>query len=162
MRRCIPLAVFGACVLLAATSSTCKNIVQSLADFRLAGDKSVRIDDFQQFKATAFDTGTHDSTCIVYGTVYFKGDPQGEAVCSLFYGTNIVTCSSDSEGKYAFWCQACFIGEYRIKACYDGACNRKADCYGTDHHFEWNASLPPVHMDLCIGRGGPCPYPKCD
>ena len=162
MKKLTPVTVLMACLLLAGTSLRCKNVVRSLADFQLGDDKAVCLDGPQQFKAMARDTGSHDSTCVVYGIVYFQGDPQSGAVCSLLYGSNVRTCVTEEDGGYAFWCQACYIGWYRIKACYQERCNRKADCYGKDHQFFWAVHMDPVEMDLCIGRGGLCPYPKCD
>lgn len=162
MKRLIPVTVLMACLLLAGTSLTCKNVVRSLADFQLGDDNPVCLDDQQQFKAMAIDTGTHDSTCIVYGKVFVDGATQEGAICSLVYASHVRTCLTDGNGRYAFWCQACYIGWYRIKACYQERCNRKADCYGKDHEFFWAAHMDPVEMDLCIGSGGLCPYPKCD
>lgn len=158
MKRYIPLAVLVACMLLAGTSLTCKNIVRSLADLQLGAEET---DYFKAPLPPRIYPPPPDSTLIVEGTVFAGRNTQEGAVCSLFYGSRVKECFTGPEGTYGFWCQACYVGTYRIKACYEGDCNRGPDCEGGLHQFYWMASMDPVHMDLCIGSGGPCPYPNC-
>jgi hypothetical protein len=149
-RYVVPLLVVTT-VLLAGTVLTCKNIVQSRGDCQLVSQS--------QWEVATIDTIVPGVK--VNGTVYFKGNPQTGAVVFLTYGGGFDwEKETEQDGTYEF--SAPFSGWYRIRACYQGLCSRGPDCETGEYEFYLGTSADSVHIDLCIGTGGPCPYYVCE
>ena len=148
MRRFVTPFLLVATVLLAATTLTCKNVVESTSDQRFG----------LEWEATRIDT-VHPGVK-VHGIVCYKGHPKDTAVVTLTYGGGRDwEDTTENGGKYEFLVQ--FSGTYTIQACYGGLCNRGPDCEGGEYEFNVRSSADSVYLDLCIGNGGHCPYPKC-
>jgi len=148
MRSYVVPVLLMASLLVAGSALTCKNVVQSVSDHRVASEwQAARID--------TFSPGVK-----VSGIVYYKGHPQdGAAVKVAYGGGRDWEDTTQDGGKYEFLVQ--FSGIYTIQACYGGRFNRGPDCEGGKYEFVVHSSADSVYLDLCIGSGGYCPYPKC-
>jgi len=132
---------------------SCKNLVQSQDDRQLLADES----NIMKFFPAVIDTP--HSVLVAYGNVYVNGHAQDGVTVTLRRVSHEWTCVTKDGGRYEFWFAMLVDGVYSVQACHQGFCNRGPNC--EDGVYQFNLSTLPVHRDLCIGNGGPCPYANC-
>jgi len=145
MKRYIPVVAIIATVLFLGTALKSENVVQQRDNCQLV----VNWTDYSNGYAAACDYPVYPK---VYGTVYLHSNPKNGAIAILTHEDGDEwQDTTQGGGQYDLRCP--HSGWYNIRACYLGECSPQYEFYIRPYSFD------QVHIDLCIGRGGPCPLP---